>query len=211
MQRELEYILQKYNIEVTDNLPIEIPDTTRETLAELFKELGYKKGVELGVEAGLYSEVLCQKNPEATLFCIDAWTAYKGYREYVTQEKIDSFYEEAKKRLEPYNALLWKQYSMDAVEQFEDGELDFIFIDGNHSFEHVAQDIGFWARKVRKGGIVSGHDYVARKGPSNHKVIEAVQGYTKAYKINPWFVLGRRERREGERRDKSRSWFFVKE
>lgn len=202
--------MKKYNLDMSRDMPIEIPNMGRDQLAELFAELGLNRGVELGVEAGLFSEVLCKANKNLTLYCIDSWKAYKGYREYVTQAKIDMFYEEAKERLAPYGVTFIKAYSMDAVEQFEDNSLDFIFIDGNHSFEHVAQDIGFWARKVRPGGIVSGHDYISRGAPSNHKVIEAVQGYTKAYGIKPWFVIGRKEKREGEIRDKSRSWMFIK-
>ena len=37
------------------------------------------------------------------------------------------------------------------------------YIDANHTFEHVYADIGYWLLKVRKGGIISGHDYGGRK------------------------------------------------
>lgn len=41
---------------------------------------------------------------------------------------------------------------MDAVGEIEDGSLDFVFIDGNHSFEAVREDLMHWSRKVRPGG-----------------------------------------------------------
>lgn len=194
-----------------ERLPIEIPNVGRDQLAELFCEMGFRTIVEVGVEAGLYTEVLCKANPEAKVYAIDSWTAYKGYREYITQSKIDSFYTQAQERLAPFNCELIKAYSMDAVKQFKDGSIDAVFIDGNHQFEFVSQDVGFWSRKVRKGGIVSGHDYIKRSVPTATHVVQALNAWTDAHGINPWFVLGRREKRPGEIRDKSRSWMFVKQ
>jgi predicted O-methyltransferase YrrM len=190
-------------------MPIEIPDVGRNDLAEFFAERGAKVIVEVGVEAGLYTEVLCRANPEAKVYGVDPWLAYKGYREYVTQSKIDTFYEEAKQRVAPYNCELIRKRSMEALADFPDGSIDAVFIDGNHQYEFVAQDIGFWARKVRSSGIVSGHDYIRRRKPTATHVIEAVQGYTKAYDIKPWFLLGRQEKRTEEVRDASRSWMFF--
>lgn len=194
---------------------IELPDTDREWLTTLFAELQYKKGAEIGVERGLYSEVICKNNPEAKLFSVDAWTAYKEYRDHVTQEKLDGIYEEAKARLRPYNAELIKGFSMDVVKTFPDNYFDFVYIDGNHEFKHVVDDIAEWTKKVRPGGIVAGHDYIKRK--TTHKkqeylmhVIPAVHGYVDAYKIKPLFILGAKDKVEGVRRDSPRSWFFVK-
>jgi 2-polyprenyl-3-methyl-5-hydroxy-6-metoxy-1,4-benzoquinol methylase len=206
----LDYILSRFCLDFNQRSPIEIPNVGRNTLAELFFELDYRVIVEIGVEQGLYTEVLCKANPQAKIYAIDAWTAYKGYREYVTQSKIDTFYAKAKQRTAPYNCELRKAYSMDAVKEFEDESIDAVFIDGNHQFEFVAQDIGYWARKVRKGGIISGHDYIAKKNPTATHVIQAVKAYTDSYNIKPWFLLGRQEKREGEIRDKSRTWMWVK-
>jgi hypothetical protein len=41
---------------------------------------------------------------------------------------------------------------MDFVKEVEDGSLDFVFIDGNHSFEAVREDLGAWPAKIKKGG-----------------------------------------------------------
>ena len=203
----LNYIIEKYQI--ADPLPIEIPNIGRDLMAGLFNELGFKKGVELGVEAGLFSEVLCKQIPGVELFCVDAWLAYRSYREYVPQEKIDEIYETAQKRLLPYGAKLIKGLSMDVVKTFEDESLDFVYIDANHTYSHVLNDITEWSKKVRPGGIVAGHDYI-RKKSQNNKIIEAIGDYTVANKISPWFVLGRKQNIPGEIRDKSRSWMYVK-
>lgn len=209
----LSYIRDKFNLDVSHHqrLPIEIPNTGRDELACLLGELGYRVGVEIGVERGLFSEKLCYANPGVKLYCVDPWTAYPGYREHVTQDKLDEFYLETRQRLASYNAIPVRRFSQEAVDLFELGSLDFVYIDANHEFKNVVDDIAEWSARVRSGGIVAGHDYRHSKqnGYRNH-VIEAVQGYTQAYQIRPWFVLGAKEKRPDEIRDDSRSWFWVK-
>jgi len=182
------------------------PDANRKNLARLFRKLGYKVGAEIGVESGRYSRCLCKCNPRAKLYSIDAWTPYKGYRDHVTQEKLDGFLEKAKERMAPYDCELIKAFSMDAVKRFEDGSLDFVYIDGNHEFQQVTNDIAEWSKKVRKGGIVAGHDFRRGKGGRARSgwvchVKDVVQAWTYANSIRPWFVM------RGEK--KSPTWFWV--
>lgn len=46
-----------------------------------------------------------------------------------------------------------------AADEFEDDSLDFVFIDANHDYEPVKADIAAWKPKIRKGGVLAGHDY----------------------------------------------------
>lgn len=187
---------------------IELPNEDRVSLANLFAELGFNIGIEVGTEQGAYAKVLCDCNPGVKLYCVDPWLAYPGYREHVSQEKLDGFYRKTRELLSPYRAELIRETSLSAVDHFADGSLDFVYIDANHEFSHVVADITAWLPKIRKGGIISGHDYI-RKKDMKFGVVEAVQGYTSAYDIKDWYVLGRKERVEGERRDRSRSWFWY--
>ena len=72
---------------------------------------------------------------------------------------------------------------IDALIDFEDESLDMIFIDANHSFDRVKEDIENWSKKVRKGGIVSGHDY---NHPNFPGVTVVVNDWTQKnnYKLN---------------------------
>lgn len=214
----LQYIADKYKINIHQKRqPVEIPNTTRDDLATLFAELGFTKGAEIGVEEGLYSEVLCKANQNLELLSIDAWAAYHGYRDHTTQSKIDDIYERAKQRLAPYNDKLIKGYSLEVAETIPDESLDFVYIDANHEFVHVVNDIAAWERKVKVGGIIAGHDYIKRKtnGYLMH-VIMAIHGFIDSYQIRPLFVLGRKEAhsnldpKKGELREGTRSWFYVK-
>lgn len=204
----LDYILSKYNLDPNLPSPIEIPDMGRDNLAGLFAELGFTKGLEMGTERGLYAEVLCKANPKLKLYCVDAWTAYKGYREHVTQALIDEIYADAQKRLSPYNCELIKAFSKDAAKDFVDGSLDFVYLDGNHEYDFVKEDLSLWTKKVRPGGIFAGHDYVLPRNV-NFGVIPAVNEFTKSGNIAPWFLIGSRAKVPGQIRDNSRSYMWV--
>lgn len=208
----LDYILKKFNITITDNvrMPYEIPDFGRNGLAVLFNELGFKVGAEIGVLDGTYSQIMCEANPGVKLYCIDAWKRHKGYLDYTRSSTFSNAHERATKILAPYNCELIRKFSMDAVKKFEDESLDFVYIDGNHDFQNVTNDIVEWSKKVRKGGIIAGHDYSRHKGPSFIHVHEVLNAYTQAYKIRPWFILGSMEVVPGQVRDAARSWMFIK-
>lgn len=208
----LNYILNKYNL-TPRRMPTEIPNMGRVNLPELFNELGFKTGAEVGVLKGLFSEVICKGIPDHKLYCIDAWKIYvPDYRDYKHQVLLDRAYNEALARLSDYNVEIIKEFSEDAVKRFEDNSLDFVYIDANHEYPFITRDLIIWTKKVKVGGIVSGHDYYeSRAKHSRCHVLPAVIGYTRAYKIWPWFVIGTKAMNEGEIRDRSRSWMFVKE
>lgn len=53
---------------------------------------------------------------------------------------------------------IMKEYSVKAATMFAAETLDFVFIDGDHSYEGVITDIESWYPKVRRGGWIIGHD-----------------------------------------------------
>jgi hypothetical protein len=209
----LDYVAKKYKINLGPGSPIEIPNVGRDNLAELFAELGFLNGIEVGTENGLYAEVLCKANPKLKLTCVDSWKAYPGLTEYVAQTRIEAAYQEAKRRLSKYNCKLIRAFSMDAVKNIPDNSLDFVYIDANHAFNYVMEDLTEWSKKVRVGGIVSGHDYFPPRANAEVKcdVIEALHDFTIKEAITPWFILGNKwVKMPGEIRDKYRSWMWVK-
>lgn len=207
----LAYIAKKYSLNYERQSPFVIANMDREELAVLFCELGYKVGVEIGVQKGIYSEVLCKNNPNLLLYSVDPWLAYKGYYEFVTQRHLDEFYAEAQERLKPYNCRLVRKTSMDAVNDFENNSLDFVYIDGNHGLPWVIDDICAWDRKVRRGGIVSGHDYYESKRKKTFMHVRyAVECVVRSWRIHPWFIVGSKEILPEQKRDPKRSWFWVK-
>jgi predicted O-methyltransferase YrrM len=121
-----------------------------------------------------------QSIPNLLLFCIDIWQPYKGNAWAGSLERNNNHFKTTTERLSKYNAIIMKQMSIDAVKKFKDNSLDFVYIDANHSFDYVMQDLIEWSKKVRVGGIVSGDDYYNFRKAG---VIEAVNAYTSAHKI----------------------------
>jgi hypothetical protein len=191
--------------------PVEIPDCSRDDLPGFFKEMGFKKGVEIGVDKGEFSEKLAKAG--LTLFAVDPWKSYSDYIDSRGQARLDFLYEHTKRVLSSYpNCTVVRKTSMEAVVEFEDNSLDFVYIDGNHQFKYVAEDLFEWSKKVKPGGIICGHDYIytnPRTQAGICHVIYVLNAYTKAFKIDDWYLLGRRKAPSGEARDKFRSWMFV--
>jgi len=158
-------------------------------------------GAEVGVEQGKYSKVLADSIPDLTLYLIDPWQAYRTYREHVSQDKLDGFAEITRERLQGADFIVIRDFSVPAASTFGDDSLDFVYIDANHSYEDVMKDIIAWTPKVKKGGIVAGHDYKNFKGQKHiYGVVDAVNDYCrfKEKELTIW------------RGDKSPTWSFIK-
>lgn len=198
MNKTIEFIGKKFGVDVNGAQPVILNQINRTIIAEMFAELGFKSGLEMGVAEGIYAQLLLGKIPGLKLYCVDAWEHYPGYDEY---QNIDEVYKEARERLKGYNCEIVRKFSMDAVRDFEDNSLDFVFIDGGHDFRNVASDIYEWSKKVRPGGIIFGHDYkfhhrFIQKTPGHYSRIRhaievkpAVDAYIQAKGISPWFVI----------------------
>jgi hypothetical protein len=74
----------------------------------------------------------------------------------------------------------------------------------------VAEDVVEWSKKIRKGGAISGHDYVYFPTSTDSYVRHIVDAYTQAFSIQQWYVLGSKHAPEGEVRDKWRSFLWLK-
>jgi predicted O-methyltransferase YrrM len=173
-------------------------------LPRLYVKLGFKVGAEIGVYHGEYSRWMLRGVPGLKLWGIDSWESYPGYKDFGKHD-LDGALEIALESVKGYDCNLIKARSRDASMDFKDGSLDFVYIDGNHAYESVVEDLALWARKVRPGGIVAGHDYDDYGNKSRWRemhVMQAVDGWVKSYRIKPLIILSR---------NKGRSWLYVKE
>jgi len=192
--------------------PFRIPDADRNDLPQLMKDLGLRVGAEIGVDKGKYTEVWGKAGLK--MYAIDPWRYYGDYQHPKGQERLDEIYEHAKKRLAPYDVEIIKKTSMEAVGDFTEGSLDFVYIDGHHGFKYVAEDLWEWSKIVKKGGIIAGHDFALTKhnemkDPFVLHVKHVLFGYTAALHIKNWYVIGSDKSLPGEKREMFRSWFWI--
>jgi SAM-dependent methyltransferase len=218
--KTLDYVIDRFNLDVRKPSPIEIPNIGRNDLPHWLHELNFKTGVEVGVAAGEYSELIAKVNPQMKVYGIDIWKGYHGYKHYIDDDTFAGLFGQAQKRLSQYrNYEFIRELSADALAHFDDNELDFVYLDANHEGPYVSDDIREWYKKIKPGGILAGHDYVR---PGSHRrnsfdarekwsVIDAVNRYVKENNIRPWFILGLKAKIPGTIRDNNRSWMWVKQ
>lgn len=206
----LDYIAKKYSLDLSKPSPIEIPNVGRNDLANWLHELDFKVGVEVGVAEGIYSEIICNANPQMQMIGIDPWLTYVNYTDYTDSNQLSNMYNLTLKRLNTFpNYKIIKAFSMDAVTKFQDNSLDLVYIDANHGEPYVTQDITEWFKKIKPNGIIAGHDYTRPRNAVCH-VVDAVNSYTTSYNIKPWFLLGLKKKIPNLVRDHERSWMWIK-
>jgi len=110
--------------------------------------------VEIGSYAAVSSHLFAEKVKH--IYCVDQWKAYSEVKEqYITEgERLFNNF------LKYYNNVTkLKMSSVEASKTFENNFLDFVYIDANHSYESVIEDINSWIKKIKINGIIAGHDY----------------------------------------------------
>jgi len=135
-------------------------------------------GAEIGVYKGDNTINLLTHIPWIKkLYCIDMWEETEIYNRNLkynfpnTEFSLEEIFIDFKKKIEPVKHLveILRMDSIKAAEFIKDDELDFLFIDGNHEYENVKNDILTYLSKVKVGGIMSGHDYIRFKGEPEHR------------------------------------------
>lgn len=110
--------------------------------------------VELGVAKGYFSKQLLQSARVGHLYSVDAWAGDRGHNE--------SEFNYAIELLRPYkdrNTILPLRFDS-AVKFFADEFFDLVYIDGYaHEGNEGGETIRQWWPKVKRGGILAGHDY----------------------------------------------------
>jgi predicted O-methyltransferase YrrM len=95
---------------------------------------------------------------------------------------------EAIRELSPeLDVVLMQKDSLEAAKLFSDDSVDQVFIDASHTYEEISADILAWKPKLRKGGVLSGHDFHSVEWPD---VYRAVRDYVPNYCLGPgsiWF------------------------
>ena len=132
----------------------------RSQVCEIVREHGCRKGVELGLASGKLFRKLLSTFPELHMIGVDR--SIHIPRKHMVREIVRAY---------PGRATVYERLTSDAAGEIEDGSQDFVFIDADHSYAGCAGDIRNYLPKIRKGGIMMGHDYNARAYPG---VISAV-------------------------------------
>jgi predicted O-methyltransferase YrrM len=86
------------------------------------------------------------------------------------------------------NIIKVKKTSVEAAKDFPDQMLDCVYIDAEHDYNSVKTDVSTWKHKIKKGGILSGHDFML---PHIHQILieENVASELNVYSDSSWSVI----------------------
>lgn len=160
-------------------------------------------GAEIGVLNGNTAARLLKARPLLVHIMIDPWKVIEGnfyerteYKNVAkTQQGHEKCYQLTLNRVSfaGKRGIIKRMTSAQAAPQIPDKSLDFVFVDGDHSYEGTKLDIQLWLPKIRAGGWIGGHDYKHVKRPDLHGVDKAVEEFFTKEEIktdidHTWFV-----------------------
>jgi len=122
---------------------------------------------EVGVWKGDFSAQILSTVKPSELHLIDPWVfrptfpnRWYGGAKAASQSDMDAIHAGVMKRFHGRAEVrIHRMRSLDAVAQFPDKSLDWVYIDGDHSYEAVKADLVAWLCKVKIGGALVGDDY----------------------------------------------------
>lgn len=115
--------------------------------------------VEIGSFQGESTTIFSENFKNSKIFAVDVWTNnYEMNSNANNPVDVENNFNIITK--EYSNIIKIKMSSEKFSNIIADNSIDFVYIDGDHSYEGVTLDITKWKNKVKKGGYIGGHDYV---------------------------------------------------
>lgn len=200
--------------------PHKLEGVERPQMYQLFAELGFTVGLETGIEKGKNAVVMFENIPNLKLYGLDSYKRHPQASYIYDAEKrnwddryLQGVKEQCMKRMKGRNVVMIEKFTEDGIKDIKDNSLDFVYLDADHSYDFVMQDMILWGRKLKKGGVMSGHDYYDHnKSDRRWKVAQAVKDYTNVHGIKLYITsenhLANKSNLNG---DYYPSWFWVKE
>lgn len=141
--------------------------------------------VEIGVASGCFTKQILATCPTLKeLHCVDLWASqgeeYNDDCNLSDDKQMERYGQFLKDMKDEPRVITIKEWSHIASKRFSDNSVDAIYLDANHSYEAVKEDLEAWYPKLKKGGIFSGHDYY-EGNLQGHGVKSAVDEFCAKY------------------------------
>ena len=118
--------------------------------------------VEIGTYLGDFADFILENSNNSVLYCVDPYLSYNDYSDYINKVTGQELF------IKTFNTLRNKygdrvkfirKFSKKAVDNIPN-KIDFLYIDGNHSYKYVMEDLQLYYPKVKSGGYIVGDDAV---------------------------------------------------
>lgn len=151
----------------------------RADLAKLANRAGLKRAVEIGTDRGLFAREFLERWNGEMLYCVDTWLPY----DEMPWDRNGDF-ALACQVLAPFaNRCRIVRARSDQVAKYFGvvagwpADIDFVYVDGAHSYNAVTHDIKLWFSVLRQGGYLAGDDF----GPGHPEVMQAVKDFAEPF------------------------------
>ena len=155
--------------------------------------------IEIGTYEGKNAKDILKNLNINKIYLIDPWLEYNEYKEYKEphpQKELDNAYQKTKRLLKRYQdkTIYLKDFASNVKDKVQ--VVDYIYIDGNHTYKYVLEDCENYWTKVKDGGILSGHDIDLKD------VSRAVEDFCSKKKINfqvsgmDWWIVKKASRKK---------------
>lgn len=162
-----------------------------EDIPKLIADIENPVGVEIGTAEGITTEYLLETVSDLKLSGVDPYELYIDWDD--NQPNAEKNKAEHKERVSKYQDRYTHYYetSDDAVKRFEDESLDFVFIDGLHTYDQVLKDCRNYYPKIKKGGYIIGHDFARIQGVNKavNEFAKSVDKEIKNAKQDLWYIV----------------------
>jgi hypothetical protein len=126
--------------------------------------------VEVGSYMGESMDIFANSGKFKKIYCVDPWLDSDTTTQNVSSsEKI---FDEKKLKYDFVEKL--KLSSFEASKKFDDGSIDVVYIDAEHTPESVKNDIIYWAPKIKETGYITGHDWEFNNGILRESIINTI-------------------------------------
>lgn len=144
-----------------DNEITEIYDKAVELASDgsIFVELGAFKGR----SSAYLIDKISQSRKNITLLIVDKWAWDFDFATHQEIQNADTYKEfmnfVGQERLALPNIKVFRYDSIDTAKFFNERDVDFIFFDTHHEYEHVIAELKAWLPKIKPDSLVAGHDF----------------------------------------------------
>ena len=177
-------------------------------VSDVINKNQYKNIAEVGIGYGTHAKQILKNTSIEKIYLIDPMKYYPNDQfadtimntvPIVPNNQFNELYDCINQYLSDYKEkVVWfrKESISITIDEIPDQSLDCVFIDGNHEYQYVLDDLQFWSKKVRPGGQLLGDDYwmsdVARAVHDFEKIVDKTADFltlpNNDYKIFRFYV-----------------------
>ena len=140
---------------------------SRLDLIRLFAHMKFEYGAEVGVWKGDFSNKTLEiVQTLKHYYLVDPWRHLEDWKKPFNKDNLTftNIYKEATSKTKlgkyGYKVIVLRGMSEEVHGKVPENQLDYVYIDGDHTQKGICKDLYIWYNKVKPGGLICGDDYV---------------------------------------------------